>query len=411
MARNNVRVNHAFGVWNLLPLAFWVIRRVCAVLYWGIRVAFRLIGDCATWVLDRRQERKEVLEWRARKQAIDEEGDAAVTVTAPILEVVPAVPTPAAKASVKVAPTHAASVVSPAPVVRSGRSVRIADRHLTQKIGKLIYRFSMYQKAGEVARVEVKAGAKTVLKPYLREMALEEGVVFSIEAAIRFTEREVAEAKVSEPKPRRAAQPQTPEKAAPASTSADVPAQSAAFDPPMGDEAPVWMDVPSFEEMESQSRSSSPVAATRPAAPPATPSRAVPSRTAPAAVARSPADAVAGQGTREKEMPVDWRGAKRFTGKIMTLGYVECHPDGEDPYDIFSLTLRSDTGESKDFRGVELADLATKYALKSGDVISLKRGRQDVVVTGGRVQKKRTRNVYDFQLQKRGPEVSRRGRR
>ncbi len=391
MAKRSAKsaVNRDLGVWNLLiPVgrAAWFLLQVVGA---GFITALQLVGELGTLVFSFGDRPSNANDLEHAEQVTTAAGTAAaVNVAAAAPESVEMRSEEAEifgpRRSSKSVTGGAGTAESYSGPMRksgvSGSDLIVADRHLTKKIGVQTIHFAMYLQDGKVTRHLVKASGKHELAPFLRESAAADGVPFTLNEAVKKTERELsaARSRSSRAEKKRAKSTSSVQRRddMPAATGPIVDVE------PYAGEAPPWLEAPAFEDLP--------------------PAQAIPA-------------AAGGSGDRlaqppspvkmvEREHPVDWRGGVRFVGEVISAGIVQCHPVDKKPYKIFSMTLRSTDGETKEFRGVELNELVTKHFIRRGDVVSLKRGRQEFEVTEDGQTKSRTRNVYDFRLVNRGPE-------
>lgn len=141
------------------------------------------------------------------------------------------------------------------------------------------------------------------------------------------------------------------------------------------------MDIPCFDELSSEASNHRPTSE----APPVAEAESVAAPRAQPPIQRDPPpplpDTRASGGDELEEGPVDFRGARRAVGKVVTLGEVVVRPEKKKPYQIYAITLKDGNGDEQQFRGYELAQHVENNMVRLGDTISLKRGRQQFWVT------------------------------
>jgi hypothetical protein len=111
-----------------------------------------------------------------------------------------------------------------------------------------------------------------------------------------------------------------------------------------------------------------------------------------------PADARPSGGNGIEEGQVNFRGARRVVGKVISLGIIEVKKPAKDPFQIYAITLRTSGNEEEQFRGYELEKHVASNGVVIGDTISLKRGRQQYWLIRAGVRTEKSRNIYDFEV-------------
>ncbi|PRD96885.1 hypothetical protein [Burkholderia contaminans] len=297
------------------------------------------------------------------------------------------------------APTAAAAEVKET-IWQKKPSIRVADRHAIADLSGKQYRFSVYLAENEIQRFELGRVRKP-LSAFTRSMAASEGVAFTLEEAIEFTRRELAAARRRGPgrktESRPITQSETTEPPTPAQRT-EPPSRGPGPVPLVDEEAPNWMDIPCFDELSSEASNHRPTSEV----PPVAEAESVAAPRAQPPIQRDPPpplpDTRGSGGDELEEGPVDFRGARRAVGKVVTLGEVVVRPEKKKPYQIYAITLKDGNGDEQQFRGYELAQHVENNMVRLGDTISLKRGRQQFWVTRAGVRTGKQRNIYDFQV-------------
>lgn len=385
----NGRLTHPrLGVLNLVVVCMLVVVKVLKLMYVALRGAMRsLQGPKDTQKPQPRTEealRREAAPSKL-KEAVDEP------------------PARVVRRSTSDKPAAHVAVEESKPSIWDKKpAMRIADRHADVMISKKQYRFSVYLAENEIQRIEMGQVRKP-LAAFTRSMAANERVAFTLEEAVEYTRREIAAARRRGPSRKTEGQAATQPAEPVRTVSQQHPEAFLVPDlGPSSDEcAPPWANMPCFEELDAQATGSSPEMAAPRVPEPV--SAAAPRPQQP--IQRNPPPPAQVRPSGEngvEDGPVDFRGARRVVGEVISLGLVDVTKPKQDPFEIYAITLVTKDGEEHQFRGYELEQHVEKNRVVIGDVVGLKRGRQKFWQIRSGVRKEKSRNVYDFKVESRG---------
>lgn len=382
----NGRITHpSLGIFNLIPVGILVAFKVFKHMYMALRGVMRTLSSTKGAQAPHPQPEEVVRREAAPsklKEAVDE----------PQARVI--------RRSTSEKPTAHAAVEESKPTIWDKKpAMRIADRHADVKLSGKQYRFSVYLAENEIQRIEMGQVRKP-LAAFTRSMAASEKVPFTLEEAVEYTRRELAAARRRGPsrktEAQSVAQPAQPGRNEASQQQPPFTAPDAG--PLMDEDAPDWVSMPCFEELEAQAPSNGP--APEPARSPEPVSAAAQRTQQP--IQRDPppppADARPSGENGVEEGPVDFRGARRVVGKVVALGVIEVKKPRKDPFEIYAITLRTSDGDEEQFRGYELEKHVQDNRVNYGDTVTLKRGRQQFWVIRNGIRKEKSRNIYDFQV-------------
>jgi hypothetical protein len=382
----NGRITHPrLGLFNLVPVGILVAFKVFKLMYMALRGGTRSLNTTrGTQAAQTQPQPEEVV----RREAAPSK----------LTEAVDEPPARVFRRSTSEKPAAHAAVEESKPTIWDKKpAMRIADRHADVKLSGKQYRFSVYLAENEIQRI----GMGQVRKPlaaFTRSMAASEKVAFTLEEAVEYTRRELAAARRRGPSRKTEAQPvaQPEQPVQNEAPQQQQPFPAPAAGPSMDEEVPSWMDIPCFEELDAQAPSNGP--ALEPARSPEPVSGAAPRIQQPVQRDPPPADARPSGENGVEEGPVDFRGARRVIGKVISLGVIEVKKPRKDPFEIYAITLRFKDGDEQQFRGYELEQHVEKNRVAIGDTIGLKRGRQQFWVIRNGIRNEKSRNIYDFQV-------------
>ncbi|WP_321816987.1 MULTISPECIES: hypothetical protein [unclassified Paraburkholderia] len=370
------------GVFNLVTVGVLVLIKLLKTAYRGLRGMARWIGigkDAPAGVTARQEAARSKL-----SESVDE---------------------PQARVVRRSTCSSSISQDGEPPLIWSRKpAMKFADSHAEVEISGKRFRFSVYRAENEIQRMEMgsarkdKAGARKPLAPFTRSTAASEKVAFTLEEAIEYTRREIAAVRRRGNSRKTDAPAETPS-SHPEPQQAMVqkhPSQPSVVEPTMDDGVPPWAEMPCFEELDVQAPHRAPAPEPVAAAVPRTRVRVKPP--APPATQHQHQSRLNGV----EEGAPDFHGARRVTGMVVGFGIIEVKKPMKDPFEIYSITLRTGTGEEEQFRGYELEKHVKSNRVAVGDTISLKRGRQHFWQIRNGVRKEKLRNIYDFQVVNRG---------
>lgn len=382
----NGRITHPrLGVFNLVLVGVLVVVKVLKLMYMALRGVMRSLNST---------KQTEAPQARTDEPVRREAAPSKLT------EAVDEPPARIVRRSTSENPAAHAAVEEPKPTIWDKKpAMRIADRHSDVKIGSKRYRFSAYLAENEIHRIEMGQVRKP-LAAFTRSMAASEKVAFTLEEAVEYTRREITAARRRGPS--RKTEGQTASRSAQPSRSVPQQQPEAYLVPDMGpsidEDVPPWANMPCFDELGAQGPSNGP--AMEPPRNPEPVSAAAP-RTRQQIQPDSPpppADVRPSGENGVEEGPVDFRGARRAVGKVISLGVIQHRKPKKEPFEIYAITLRTKDGDEQQFRGYELEQHVEKNRVAIGDTIGLKRGRQLFWVTRDGIRNEKSRNIYDFQV-------------
>lgn len=382
----NGRITHPrLGLFNMVPICMLVAFKVLKLMYVALRGVTRSLNTTKGTQTPQLQPEEVVRREAAPsklKEAVDEP------------------PARVVRRSTSEKPVAHEAVGESKPTIWDTKpAMRIADRHADVKLSGKQYRFSVYLAENEIQRIEMGQVRKP-LAAFTRSMAASEKVAFTLEEAVEYTRRELAAARRRGPGRKTEAQPvaQTAQPVRNEASQQQQPFPASAAGPSMDEEVPNWMDIPCFEELDAQVPSNGP--APEPAHSPEPVSAAAPRTQQPiqSDPPPPPAESRPSGENGVEEGPVDFRGARRVVGKVISLGVIEVKQPRKDPFEIYAITLRTKDGDEQQFRGYELEQHVEKNRVAVGDTIGLKRGRQQFWVIRNGIRNEKSRNIYDFQV-------------